>query len=235
MPVMSRACRIPGCTRKIVNRHSIYCNAHDLNHRKNGHPQQEAVTKWDIRSYRSMVDDRFRRAHVQWEPIERRWLSVVSLANEIEAGWRRGKASPTHLRTAAFEILLLHREVDPKEIIKTVCALYLMQAHRPHFFKSDRGFGFQVVRRLRGLTDTDNRTYHDRSGKVAYTYRKHLPPKVIDLMLQWITTALGPVGLKLVQLETTEREKSIHARADFAKALDSLRVPFPEPEEAGLR
>ena len=57
------------------------------------------------------------------------------------------------MRKAAEEVLKVAEVATPRDVIETVLAVFVMQELDPRRFRSDPGFRFQLVRRMRALAD----------------------------------------------------------------------------------
>ncbi|WP_245898218.1 hypothetical protein [Phreatobacter cathodiphilus] len=101
-------------------------------------------------------------------------------------------------------------------------AMFMMLEMEPRRFRTDEAFSHQLVRRVRGLTETNaGRWFDHRSGKVKRAYRD-LPPRTARIMASILAKALGGGGLTLAKLEKRDQEdrhRSRHALADGAATL----------------
>lgn len=213
-----RLCRAEGCQAHSKGFYSVYCNRHELNQRRHGHELQTAIGPTQLKPYLKMVDDRLRKNEntVRWDVIEDRWKIIVSHAREIVArtgagfGWER---------RAAQTIIKVSDNVDYKEIVRIVVALYLLQRFDPRVFRDDRAFQFQLVRNVRKLTDISVGTYYNPSdGKVKRAY-KTLPPKSVAIMGQWISQVLGSLALYFVKAEERDEEERQRKVAAFREPI----------------
>ena len=72
-----------------------------------------------------------------------------------------------------------------------VLAVYVMQELDPRRFRSDPGFRFQLVRRVRALADVNaGQRWDDKAEKVRRVYRE-LTPRAVATMGQWLAEALA--------------------------------------------
>jgi len=101
-------------------------------------------------------------------------------------------------------------------------AVYLHADADPRFYRTDESFNAELVRSLRKL-DAGNSSSYVNDGK---TRRVHveLRPKARRIMAQWITAALGPVGLHIAALERQKLEGGAKAKEDFKAALSQMRA-----------
>jgi hypothetical protein len=158
-----------------------------------------------------------------WGQMEARWGTIVSHAQGIVDGYQRGQTGYAFERRAAQEVLKLAADVEPKAVVETALAMYLLLEDQPRRFRSDAGFRAQLVRRVRGLTDMNAGTYWDNdTGKLKRVY-KDVPPRAIVVMGQWLAEAFGGAGTHMAGLEERDRQERENARQDFHKALEELR------------
>ncbi|WP_244424602.1 hypothetical protein [Methylobacterium nodulans] len=117
----------------------------------------------------------------------------------------------------------LAADVEPKAVVETALAMFLLLEAEPRRFRSDAGFRTQLVRRVRGLTDMNAGTFWENdTGKVRRVY-KDVPPRAIVVMGQWLAEAFGGAGTHMARLEERDRQERENARQDFHKALEELR------------
>ena len=95
-----------------------------------------------------------------------------------------------------------------QEAIETVIAVYVMQEIEPRRFRSGRAFRFQLVRRLRRLTDVNVGEYWDQTaGRTKRVYRD-LPPRVTEVFARIVTETIGGPCMHLAQRAIGGREKA---------------------------
>lgn len=217
-------CKAPGCTGR-TGRHAAYCDVHKARKRRHGAPDQQGVTKAKLKPFVGLVQARIKKNATSpvWKQLEDRWATVVSHAQERVAHWKRGNACVRTEITAAEEVIRVAEHVEPREVVVTALAMYLMQYHTPTFFRSDRAFQVQLVRRVRGLTEANAARYTDqRTGKTKRAYRE-LPPRSAAYMADWLVQAFGATGVKLAHLERDEDERRKAESLSFGKALAELK------------
>ncbi|ACA15369.1 hypothetical protein M446_0815 [Methylobacterium sp. 4-46] len=222
---MSRVCRAPGCSSPAASRFSLYCKAHKARLRRHGAVDQVGVTEAVLGSYRRLVRARVEKNKESplWGQLEARWATIVSHAQGIVDGYHRGQVGYAFERRAAQEVLKLAADVEPKAVVETALAMFLLLEAEPRRFRSDAGFRAQLVRRVRGLTDMNVGTYwDDESGTMKRVYRE-VPPRAIVVMGQWLAEAFGGAGTHMARLEEKDRQERESARQDFYKSLEELR------------
>lgn len=222
---MTRTCRAPGCGEPASTRFSLYCRAHKTRLRRHGAIDQEGVTEAALGPYRRLVRARVKRNETSplWAQLEDRWATVVNHAKGIVAAHERGETGYSHERKAAHEVIKVAGDVEAKAVVETALALFLMEGEQPRRFRSDAAFRWQMVRRVRGLTDLNAGTFYDHeSGKVKRVY-KDLTPRAVAVMGQWLADAFGGAGMHLAKMEERDREKAVSARQEMHQALEELK------------
>jgi len=219
----ARTCRAPGCGARTT-RYGVYCTTHKSRLRRHGHPEQRSITKADLKPYLKLVRKRIEKNADSplWAQCEARWQAVVVHAQGILAAYRGGQTSYRYERIAAQEVAKLAADVEAREVIETICALYLMQDDQPRRFRSDDAFRFQLARRLRSLTECNCGFWHDhRTGQMKRAYHD-IPPKAVALFSQWVGQSIGVIGIHLAKLERDEEEarrQNINAMHEAIAAL----------------
>jgi hypothetical protein len=150
---MPRLCRAPGCDSPTTSRYSVYCSRHQSRLRRQGDVAQEAISKAEVKTYLKRVRQRIAKNPYSpaWGQLEARWLAVVEHANGVVAAFRAGKAGGRYVRKAAEEVLKVAAVATPRDVIETVLAMSMMEELDRRRFRSDPGFRFQLVRRVRAL------------------------------------------------------------------------------------
>ena len=219
-----KTCQAPGCSRACESRFGKFCPAHASRHRRHGHPEQQGVTKAMLKPYFKAVRRiRARNKKLDWSAVDARWDAVVETAKGIIADIKAGKAYHLGTRQAAASILTIAENVEVKDIIDHVIAVYLMQAFEPTFFRDDHAFNAQLVRILRKTTPANALFWTTEAGMEKRAYQE-LTPSARKILATWITTSLGPVGVHLVKLEEVRIDNGATAKAAFHDTLSQLRV-----------
>ena len=161
-------CRVQGCQQRC-SRWGTYCNTHKSRNRRHGDPNQQTITTSDLKPHLSATRARIDRNQGQplWPLLEDRWATLLDHCRSYLAMCERGVPFHRHQRTACYQVLKLADTVEPRIVVEVLLALFLMLDQEPRRFTSDRAFRFQLVRRVRGLSDVKVGEYYDhRSGKV---------------------------------------------------------------------
>lgn len=221
---MKRSCITTGCL-GTTSTYGRYCPTHKTRLRRHGHPLQQGVTKADLKPYLAVVDEimEHNRDNATWDIAVQRWNALVHHCQSIVATYLKGKAMVRSKVQAAQEVIRLAEHVEPLEIIRTVCAIYLMAEYRPRTFLSDQAFIHQLVRRCRGLTEANAGTWYDHTtGKTKRVYRD-LPPRTVLTLGQMIAEILGPVGLAVARADHQKRDHQTQQKEHLKAALEDLR------------
>lgn len=221
---MSRPCRVYGCAGH-ASRFGLYCPAHKSALRRHGHPEQDAITKAELKPYIAQARRRIARnaENATWSHCEARWRGIVELARGVIDEAERGEPGNRHERSAAAEVVRLGEAISPAEVVETVFALYLLQEAEPRRFRSDDAFLAQLARRLRGLVEANAEVWTDKAtGRAKRAYRE-LAPRAVAIMARWVVTALGGVGVHLARLEERDRAERQASRQELAEAMRELR------------
>jgi hypothetical protein len=186
---------------------------------------QEPISKAELKTYLKRVRERIAKNpdSPAWGQLEARWLAVVEHAKGVVAAFHSGKAGSRCVRKAAEEVLKVAEEATPRDVIETVLAMSMMEELDRRRFRSDPGFRFQLVRRVRALADVSaGQRYDHRSGKVRRVYRE-LTPRAVATIGQWLAEALGAAGIHLARIEVRDIEHAKQAQQALWGALKELK------------
>jgi len=221
---MNQFCRAPGCSAKASSQYGQYCNSHRAQVRRHGAVGQRAVTKADLRLYRALISARLEKNKDKplLTQLEARWRALITYAESVREEARRNPMV-CYRREAAIETLKIGKNVQAKDVIETVIAMYVMQDQEPRRFKNDQAFRAQLVRRVRGLTILNADTWIDpKSGKEKRVYRD-LAPRAVTILSQWLAEALGTAGIHFAKLERQDHERKQQELKDFHQALGDMQ------------
>ena len=101
--------------------------------------------------------------------------------------------------------------------------MYLMQDQRSRGFVSDEAFDFQMVRRVRGLTDTNAGSYWDHREQRARRVYRDIPPRVTQAMAFILKEAFGAPAIFLADKERKNAERAIDEGRQLRSELESLQ------------
>ena len=221
---IDRQCAVSACQTPATG-FSTLCERHKRNQRRHGDPQQEGVTVHELNPYRLRVVARQAKNpdSPAWPLLAERWEALVKSASGTVSASLKGMAQVSFVVKAAEQVQLIDTAVQPKEVIETVLAMFLLREGRPGRFRSDKAFSFELARRVRGLTDSNAGTYWDaQSGKIKRVYRD-LTPRAMEVLAGQLAGAFGGVGLFMAGLERAEVEQAQTERRNLSKALGELK------------
>lgn len=220
---MAGLCRAPGCG-KPATRYGHFCTTHKSRWRRHGDVGQQGVTKEALRPHVAFVRARIAKnaGNPTWDTCDARWLAIVDHAQGILGAAQRGVPGNRNERLAASAVLKLAPHVEPRAVVETVLAMYLMQDQEPRRFRSDAAFHTQLVRRVMRLSEVSAGEWPDpNTGRIRRTYRD-FAPGAASVIGQWMADALGLAGLHVAKLERADTESARQSKADFHKALADL-------------
>lgn len=216
-----RPCRV--CGSPAATPFGIYCNRHASRNRRHGHPEQPTITQAQLKPFHRVVV-RYRRVNkgLKWDAINARWDAIVAVAKGIVADYRAGKVGIRPQRQAAETVLTLAANVPVERIVDNVIAMYLMEAFDPRMFRSDDGFRAELARVLRKLTPANAKHWTKPETGVTKRAYVELSRRAKDYLADWIATALGPVGVRVAQLEAERIKGEQDAKDSFRAALAEM-------------
>lgn len=221
---MLRTCRAPSC-HEAVQGFSHYCDNHKKTTRRHGAPTQQGITVHELRPYEALVDARRARNpnSEAWGILTARWEVVLDHAKAELRRFAEGRPAVRHERLAAHHLVTIGRDVEPWAVVRTSIAMYLMLDQRPARFTTDAAFDYQLVRRVRGLTDTNAGAYWDHLEQRSKRVYRDIPPRVTQAMAAPLKAAFGAPGLTLAAKEREDANKNSEERRRLSAALENLR------------
>ena len=213
---MNRNCRVSGCCSPAASNFAAYCHHHRANARRHGAVDQRAVSLASVRPYLLLVSARIRKNphNTAWTTLDARWRALVDAATGIVASHEAGRPGSRFEVSAAYEVVKLGREVEPRSVVEMTAAVVMMRELSPSLFKSDDAFWMQLCRRVRALADLNfGERYVHATGKVKRCYRD-LTPRSALIMGRWLAETLGIAGVHMARLERASagREASASQR-----------------------
>jgi hypothetical protein len=217
-------CEIPGC-HVPASGFSTLCAPHKQAMRRHGHAAQTSISVHELRPYVARVKARHAKNKDSevWAILAARWEAVEAHSRAVVERYASGTVSVRHERIAAQAVASMGGTVPAEKVVQTALAMYLLAQDRPTRFQSDRAFRFELVRRVRGLSDVNAGTYWDqKAGRSRRVYRD-LPPRVVEVMGQWLAEAFGGAGLALAGREREDAQKAAQEHQQLADALERLQ------------
>ena len=217
-------CRTPGC-QEAAHGYSLFCENHKKTTRRHGAPTQQGVTVHELKPYVALVEARKAKnpESEAWAILTARWEAVLGRAQGVLQRYAEGRAGTRWERIAAHHLVTIGRDVEPWSVVSTALAMYLMLDQRPTRFVTDAAFDFQLVRRVRGLTDVNAGTYWDNQELRTKRVYRDIPPRVIQAMAQPLKVAFGASGLVLAAKEREDLNKVNEERLRLSAALENLQ------------
>lgn len=219
---MHRWCRVEHCGDRTKTPFGVYCGKHDSAMRDRGDPEQQGITKGQLKPYVEMIRGK-RSKHPDnkaWVMMEAKWNSLVDRCQETLASLPYMNA---YNRMGMKEIWKIGIHVEPSKVVDTILGMYLMEYLERRRFKSDQAFRFQLVRRVRGLTTLNSKSWPDKAGgkpKIAYD---KLPSKASKFIATLINESLGSAGVTIAKIVKEDDEKERQERLGYFNALEGLR------------
>jgi hypothetical protein len=158
-----------------------------------------------------------------WRKAELRWAKLVEFAKGELTSMRAGEAHIRWQREAYQELERLGQHVEARAVVETVLALYLMAEHDSRRFRSDDAFRFQLVRRVRGLTEVNQGIWQDaRSKRVKRVYRDSAP-RATTYLAEMLAKTLGVIGLTVARMERDQAKTKEQERQELHGDLLNLK------------
>lgn len=218
-----RTCRVPGC-HETATGFSAHCSTHKATSRRHGDPLQEGITKAQLEPYVKIVEARIAKnaSSSLWTQLDERWQALTSAAGATLSIYHNGRPGLRQEVLAAHEIKKLGDTVEPRKVIVTALAMYVMQQRQPRLFRSDTAFSTQLVRRVRGLSDVNVGEWYDSKAQRTRRVYRELPPRVVQVLAPWVASVAGVVGIKIAELEMKEEEARQEEVNTFYRAVSEL-------------
>ncbi len=216
-------CRAPGC-QSVAHGYSPYCQNHKQVLRRHGAPMQEGVTVHELRPYVTLVEARKAKNpdSEAWSILTARWDAVQDHAKATLQRFADGLTGSRVERLAAHHIGKVGQEVEAWSVVKTALAMFIIQEQRPSRFSTDAAFDFQLVRRVRGLAESNVGIYWDHKEQRSKKVYRDIPPRVMQVMAQPLKMAFGAPGLTLAAKEREDIQRANDERKRLISALEGL-------------
>lgn len=221
---MRRQCSVPSCIHQTSG-FSTLCERHKRTMRRHGHAEQEGVTVYELQPFIERITARRTRNPVNptWALLERRWQALTGHAESTLATYSTGVPAVSYERQTAEQLMVLRDNVPSETVIDAALAMFALGEQRPGRFKSDKAFGFQLSRRVRGLARVNAGSHLNvKTGSMKLTY-KDTPPRVLDCLAESLKVAFGVAGMRLAELEKKEAEGVKSERQQLHEALKDLK------------
>lgn len=220
---MNKQCVATGCD-DMSSGYSTHCERHKRALRRHGHVHQEGITVAELKPFRARVAARRKKnpTNTVWEILETRWLAITANAEKILKGYAAGRSGSKYSVLAANHLKRLAAMVPHEIVSETALAMFVMREAQPHRFRSDRGFDFQLARRVRALTEANAGMYFDHTtGKMKRVYRDVLPG-TLECLATPLKDAFGVVGLRLAELDKKDLQRHANENIKLAAGLNEM-------------
>lgn len=186
---------------------------------------QEGVTVHDLRPYLALVELRKAKnpGSEAWAILVARWGVVLDHAQATLQRFSEGHAGGRVERLAAYHLAKVGEEVEAWTVVKTALAMFIMEEQRPSRFSNDDAFDFQLVRRVRGLAESNAGQYWDHKEQRTKKVYRDIPPRVMQAMAQPLKMAFGAPGLTLAAKEREDIQRVNDERKRLTNALEGLQ------------
>jgi hypothetical protein len=201
-PLTLRYCAAPGCTFKSRD-FSPLCPKHRKAHTRHGHYAQEGIQMAELRPYLRRVEAKHRANpdSPAWAILADRWERLVRGSLEVLQARADGHSFSIPHGQAAEEVRNLAGAVEPRKVVLMALSVYMLQEAAPHRFTSDRGFDFQLVRRVRGLAPTNKGTSWRHSQQCMRHVYRDTPARAVEVLAAQLKDVFGEAGLLLARVD----------------------------------
>ncbi|MDO8385929.1 MAG: hypothetical protein Q7T13_05935 [Polaromonas sp.] len=185
---------------------------------------QQGVTVHELRPYAAIVESRkAKNPHSEaWTILMARWGVVQDHARATLQKYADGRVGGRVERLAAHHLTKTGHEVEAWTVVKTALAMFIMQEQRPSRFTTDDAFDFQLVRRVRGLAESNAGQYWDHQEQRTKKVYRDIPPRVMHAIAQPLKMAFGAPGLTLAAKEREDIQRVNDERKRLTCALEGL-------------
>jgi hypothetical protein len=98
-----------------------------------------------------------------------------------------------------------------------------MAENDPRRFRTDDAFRFQLVRRVRALTELNRGTWQDRrTGRTRHAYRD-VGPRATTYLAEMLAETLGVIGLTVARMDRDQAKTKEQERQELYEDLINLK------------
>lgn len=217
----TRTCTVPHCQKPTTSEYSPHCKHHKSTNRRHGAPDQTGINKTELNPYLERVQARISKNpnSLLWPNLDDAWAAITEEATAVS----NKRVGNRYARSAAHEFLNINADAQPREIVITALAMFILWHERPSRFVDDRAFRMQLARRVRALS-TRHRgvAYNHTTGKQRPVYRE-MTPKAGSLIGQRLALAFGFAGIQLAELDKRDRQTAEQSRQSIIDAIKELK------------
>jgi hypothetical protein len=183
------------------------------------------VTKSELAHYVEFVRKRKAKnpSSPFWGTVAGRWAALVEHARGVTGEFYRGRAMVRHEVQACDATVKVAENVEAASVVETALALYMMLELDPRRFLSDDAFKFQLVRRVRGLTEVNAGEWFDhKTGKTKRAY-KDLSPRTTAIMADLLVRTFGAPGVMLAKREAEDLARGAQQVKELGDAVGAMQ------------
>ena len=160
-----------------------------------------------------------------WPNLRDRWqtLAAACRADIQNIPTKNNRTEPVRRRQdAAAVIVRLADDVEAQEVIKVALGMYLIRHYEPHRFQTDASFNVQLLRRMRGLSDTAFGRWCDLATGKFKRVAMELPWRTAAIAAELLVACFAVAGLALVKVVQKEEEAKQAAAKAHSEAISGL-------------
>lgn len=217
-------CHVSGC-RSPRTRRGHYCNTHKSTLRRHGDPQQRGITVSQLAPYAKLLREHVRRNATSplWPQLDGLWAALLDDCRSELQAYYEGTAAVRHRVQAMLELVQLDDGVKPKQVWEVVVAMFMLMEFEERLLKSDDAFRFQLVRRVRALSDLNVGSYYQHETRRVKRVYRDLSPRVAAAMADLLIQAFGRVGVYIARFEHARHVQHTHRARTVDRALSNLQ------------
>lgn len=178
---------MPYCGKRVRGWRSLFCEGHRQRKKRHGDPEQQTITKKELKPYAERVEriiERDRSGKIR-EGLEQITANIRNYAQGVVSDFSHGRPMSSFHLNACREILNVFQGADAVECASVVAGMWLLLDKRQSRFASARGFFFELARRFRALSKSGVVLYQNSGHQV----RKDLSPRTTQQL--WIILNQG--------------------------------------------
>lgn len=182
------------------------------------------MTVIELKPFRDRISARRAKnpGNPAWSLLQARWEALTAHAEATLDASAMGVPTVSYERQTAEQLVSLRDTVPAVAVIDVALAMFAMGEHRPARFKSDKAFGFQLSRRVRGLAEVNAGSHWNaKDGRMKRTYRD-VPPRVLECLAGSLKAAFGVAGMRLAELDKKDAEGIQAERQQLHDALKEM-------------
>ena len=157
-----------------------------------------------------------------WQMMEANWLALADHSKAHVVRVDAGEPFNKWQDRAYREVVKLANNVETKELISMVLAMYLLREENPHRFPSDGAFTVQLVRRCRAMTDVNVGSGWSSTMNKTFRVYRDMPPRANQLLGATLNAVFGAAGLAVARLESSHKAQQESQKVQLHEALGEL-------------